>query len=206
VVSIWRERAAADLGIEPSELSDGHWQNVDWRRWTLAEKEDLVRTCQRDVPLATIENGVEKEQRYATPNSPEVHKNKYLSFLAEELQLGELEADIARMKGQPWPSSPTEQWDEQQRHIRSALKELSSSPSEVTKGDAELSQQSHAMQALELLDRIEGSKAFYLRECLDDDEKAFVSEAIPKKQSGYIEWPAHGSTGRIQLLRRPGRM
>jgi hypothetical protein len=178
MVSIWRKRAAADLGIEPGALSESHWPRVDYRHWTLEEKEDLLRTCHRDVPLVTIANGVEKEQRYATPNSPEVRNNEYLNFLAQELQLGELEADIASMKGQPWPPSQTEKWDEQQRRVRSALKELSSSPNEVTQGDAELSQQSHAVKALELLDLIEDSKGLFLRECLDDDQRAFVSEAM----------------------------
>ena len=180
MVSIWRKRAAADLGIEPSELSDGHWQNVDWRhwKWTLDDRKDLLRTCITDVPRVIVENGIEREERYATPHSPEVSGNPYLEFLAKELSLGELEAEVLAEQEDVWPASTDAEWDHLQSKVRTALQELMSDPREVSKGDSELSQQNHAKLALENLDAIEIARSWILSECLDENERARFSEAI----------------------------
>jgi hypothetical protein len=178
MTSLWRKRAAADLGIAESDLSDDHYPTVDWRHWTFEQKRDLLETCRRDVPRVTMQNGVEIDRRFANPHDAQVKNDPYLKFLSKELYLGVLEADVMTESRSDWPPSSQQEWEDLRKDLCAALEDFVADPEEVTKGDDELSRQGHARRALEALEELEKAERWLLDECRDEHERAWLREAL----------------------------
>lgn len=132
------------------------------------DQAELLAAIKKAVPMITEENGMERRERHASPREvPEELKGA-----AKILYFGELEA---RVSGEP--PGDIEIWAEVRSAAEEELRQFAAAD-EVTKGDATLSRQKHAQDALEFLQTMDISFSWARCQIDDDDERAWFDEAV----------------------------
>jgi len=176
--SKWRARVERDFGITDGDWSTVNYGEIDWRHWTDAEKRDLYATMTSGILNVTLANGIEARVAVAHADHPDVARDPYLRWMAMEMQLGELEAEVMAIGSRPWPPTSIEEWRELCDQLKKVLEDTQRNSTNPTKGHEALGQNKHAAVALSALERLEHAEAYYTREAGTEMDREFIREAI----------------------------
>jgi len=175
---LWRARVERDFGITDGDWNAVNYDEIDWRHWSDAEKRDLYATMTSGILNVTLRNGIEARVAVAHADHPGVASIPFLRWMATEMQLGELEAEVMAIGARPWPPTPVEEWHELRDQMKAVLEDIQRNSTLPTKGHAALGQNKHADLALNALERLEHLEVYYAQEAGTGLDPEFIREAI----------------------------
>jgi hypothetical protein len=164
----WRDRIR---DIPAAELD---YDTLEWERWSIEDRMELLEEFQRKVPKERRQNGVEIERTYVQPSSPIIEGDTFLKWGAKELLLGELEAHVV---GEP-PTS-IDEWNAIRTSAEHALSGFLTHGVDNPETAPELSLHGHAKRAIAAFDHLDFLESFYAgqHEIPDDVIAEAISEA-----------------------------